>query len=47
VITAVQPPSWMRSRSACALKPPKTTEWAAPMREQASIAIAASGIIGK
>ena len=27
-------------------KPPKTTEWMAPMRAQASIANAASGIIG-
>jgi hypothetical protein len=27
-------------------KPPKTTEWIAPMRAQASIAAAASGIIG-
>jgi hypothetical protein len=36
----------MRSRSAVALNPPNTTECAAPMRAQASIAIAASGIIG-
>ncbi len=27
-------------------KPPNTTEWMAPMRAQASIATAASGIIG-
>ena len=27
-------------------KPPNTTEWIAPMRAQASIANAASGIIG-
>jgi hypothetical protein len=27
-------------------KPPNTTEWTAPMRAQASIEIAASGIIG-
>ena len=27
-------------------KPPNTTEWMAPMRTQASIAKAASGIIG-
>ena len=27
-------------------KPPKTTEWIAPMRAQASIAKAASAIIG-
>src|SRR4030095_8125521 len=36
----------MRSASASALKPPKTTLWVAPIRAQASIAIAASGIIG-
>ena len=36
----------MRSRTASALKPPKTTECAAPMRAQASIAIGSSGIIG-
>ena len=28
-------------------KPPKTTEWIAPIRAQASIAIAASGIMGR
>ncbi len=33
-------------RQACAAKPPNTTEWIAPMRAQASIANAASGIIG-
>ncbi|CAM5488422.1 hypothetical protein STENM327S_09000 [Streptomyces tendae] len=38
--------SWMRVASASEEKPPKTTEWAAPMRAQASIAIAVSGIIG-
>ena len=32
--------------SDCAEKPPKTTLWGAPMRAQASIATAASGIIG-
>ena len=47
VITHVQPPSTMRSRRDCALKPAKTTECGAPMRAQASIAIAASGIIGR
>ncbi len=36
----------MRSRSDSALKPPKTTLWTAPMRAQASIAIASSGISG-
>src|ERR1041385_4222002 len=38
--------SLIRSRSDSAENPPKTTEWTAPIREQASIAIAASGIIG-
>ena len=38
--------SLMRSRSDSALKPPKTTLWTAPMRAQASIAIASSGISG-
>ncbi|MFD8818717.1 hypothetical protein ACFV23_46355 [Streptomyces sp. NPDC059627] len=33
--------------TASAEKPPKTTEWAAPMRAQASMVIAASGIIGR
>ena len=46
VITAQQPPSSIRSSRDCALKPPKTTEWMAPMRAQASMAMAASGIIG-
>ncbi len=32
--------------SSFAAKPPKTTEWIAPIRVQASIAIKASGIIG-
>ena len=36
----------MRSRSESALKPPKTIEWIAPMRVQASMAIGSSGIIG-
>ena len=35
----------MRSRSDSALKPPKTTVWAAPMRAQASMAMASSGIM--
>jgi len=30
-----------------ALNPPKTTEWTAPMRAQASIAVAASGMVGR
>ena len=38
--------SLMRVASSAAAKPPNTTEWTAPMRAQASIAITASGIIG-
>jgi hypothetical protein len=38
--------SLMRSASASALKPPKTTVCGAPMRAQASIAMGSSGIIG-
>jgi hypothetical protein len=37
----------IRSRSDSAEKPPKTTEWTAPIRAHASIAMAASGIIGR
>ena len=47
VISSFAPQSWMRSRSALAEKPPKTTEWIAPMRAHASIAIGSSGIIGR
>lgn len=36
----------MRLFSAVEEKPPNTTEWIAPMRAQASIAIGSSGIIG-
>ena len=36
----------MRMASSCGAKPPNTTEWTAPMRAQASMAIGASGIIG-
>ena len=36
----------MRSPSAPAPKPAKTTEWMAPMRAQASISTMASGIVG-
>ena len=39
--------SSMRVASSGAAKPPKTTEWIAPSRAQASMAIAASGIIGR
>ena len=35
--------SLIRSRRASAAKPPKTTEWVAPMRAQASIATGSSG----
>jgi hypothetical protein len=38
--------SSMRVASSCAANPPNTTECTAPIRAQASIAIAASGIIG-
>jgi hypothetical protein len=38
--------SSMRVASSFAAKPPKTTEWTAPRRAQASIAITASGTIG-
>ena len=37
----------MRSLTDSALKPPKTTLCTAPMRAQASIATATSGIIGR
>jgi hypothetical protein len=36
----------MRSRNASGENPPKTMEWTAPMRVQAMVATAASGIIG-
>ncbi len=38
--------SSMRVASSFAANPPKTTEWTAPIRAHASIATAASGIIG-
>ena len=38
--------SSMRVASSLGAKPPKTTEWMAPRRAQASIAITASGTIG-
>jgi hypothetical protein len=47
VITTLEPQSAMRPASDSAEKPPNTTECTAPMRAQASIAIAASGIIGR
>ena len=39
--------SWMRSRTASGAKPPKITLCGAPMRVHASMAIAASGTIGR
>jgi len=39
--------SSMRAASSCEAKPPKTTECTAPRRAQASIAIAASGTMGR
>ena len=41
------PASSMRSFRECEEKPPKTTEWMAPMRAQACIATMASGVIGR
>jgi hypothetical protein len=38
--------SSMRLASSGEAKPPKTTEWMAPMRAQASIAMTASGTMG-
>ncbi|CAB4542394.1 unannotated protein [freshwater metagenome] len=46
VITNFASASWIRDKSASAEKPPKTTEWGAPIRAHANIAMAASGIIG-
>ena len=46
VITNLASASWIRDKSASAENPPKTTEWTAPIRAQANIATAASGIIG-
>ena len=47
VIRTTAPASLIRSRSASAENPPNTTECTAPMRAQASIAIAASGTMGR
>ena len=46
VMHSLAPQSLMRSRSASAENPPNTTVCGAPMRVHASIATAASGIIG-
>ncbi len=43
IITA--PASCTRSRTLWALKPPKTTEWTAPMRAQACIAATPSTLM--
>ena len=47
VMTTFAPQSFIRSLSASALNPLKTTLWGAPIRAQASIAVTASGIIGR
>ena len=47
VITVRASQSLMRLASASGEKPAKTMEWMAPMRAQASMAKAASGIIGR
>ena len=47
VISAFASENSIRSRTASAEKPPKTTLCGAPMRAQASIATATSGIIGR
>ena len=46
VRTTLHCESTMRARSASAENPAKTTLWIAPIRAHASIAYAASGIIG-
>ena len=47
VMTSFDVQSAMRPAIESGEKPPNTTEWIAPMRAQASIATAASGIIGR
>ena len=47
VMMSEESQSWMRPASESGEKPPNTTEWIAPIRAQASMAIAASGIIGR
>ena len=47
VIRTVERQSSMRPARLSGENPPNTTEWMAPMRAQASIATAASGIIGR
>ena len=45
-MTIRAPQSAIRPARLSGEKPPKHTEWTAPIRAQASIAAAASGIIG-
>jgi len=45
VMTITAPASCTRSRTLCAEKPPKTTEWMAPMRAQACIAATPSTLM--
>ena len=47
VMTVRQVESTMRSDSESAENPPNTMEWTAPMRAQASMATASSGIMGR
>ena len=47
VISALASENSIRSRTASAEKPPKTTLWIAPIRAQASIATVTWGIIGR
>ena len=47
VISTEHSLSWMRDARLSGEKPPKTMEWMAPTRAQASIATAASTIIGR
>ncbi len=47
VISSLASASLIRSARLCEAKPPNTTLCTAPMRAQASIATAASGIIGR
>ena len=46
MMTSFDLQSSIRPARLSAEKPPKTTEWTAPIRAQASIAAAVSGIIG-
>ena len=46
VMTMLLSQSWMRLARLSGENPPNTTEWMAPIRVQASMATAASGIIG-